>query len=142
VNSVSTAPSSAPATPEPSRWTPARLTIVALVANAVLYIFLILVMTLVDKDKLLIPLPIIVVGDLVLAAVLFRAPRRWAFVLAAAFLLIMMLGTLPHDLPQVTHPAGIDRFIFGVLALIVPPVGIVASIQSARTDRRFRDQVD
>lgn len=127
----------------PQRATPARpdvpreVTLIAvLLAQAALFVFLETMVTLVEKNPLIVPVAVLLVGDVVLAGVLLAARARWLPLVVAAFLLLRMLGTVPYDLPAVIHPVSVVKAVFGVLSLIVPLIGLVIGVTHSRTAGR------
>ena len=141
MNSI-TAPFSAP-TPPVSRSlsTPARLLVATLIANAALNIFLEVMVTVAEGKPLIPGILVISAGDLLLAAAVTRVRRPWTFLAAAAFLLVMMAGTVPHDLPEVLHPTEAVRVVFSLLSMLVPASGIVAAVWTLRAGRSATAEV-
>jgi hypothetical protein len=109
--------------------------IATLLTNAGLYIFLEVVVTLVEHGQPIIPVIVLLFGNLVLSGALLATRWRWLPAIAALFMLAGMLGTVPHDLPDVTHPVSAIRFVFGVLGILVPIIAIILGAADALTAR-------
>ncbi|MDQ2741578.1 MAG: hypothetical protein M3Z66_04680, partial [Chloroflexota bacterium] len=93
------------------------------------------VTTYITKEGVEPPVIVVLVADLVLAGLLLRVRQAWLSLVAAAFLLVGMIGAAPHDVPGIVHPDSLGHFLFSVLIFAVPIVGVVAGIQSFRLDR-------
>jgi hypothetical protein len=112
-----------------------KLTVGSLAATGLAFLLLETVIApFVSKEPVEPAVIVVLAIDFVLAGILLRARQTWLSLVAAAFLLIGMIGAAPHDLPAVIHPDNAGHFVFSVLIFALPLVGIVAGIQSFRND--------
>lgn len=101
-----------------SRWR--KLTLGALLTDAVLLLLLVMVILPFISKGPVEPAAIgALVGNVVLAGLVLRVRRSWPPLAASAFLLLGILGALPHDLPAVIQPDDAGHFVFAVLNFAV-----------------------
>jgi len=105
-----------------TRWD--KTTAAALIAVAVLYIFLETVVLSHTHESVEASVLVLLAADLVTGGLIFRLRLWWMPLLGAALLLIGMVAAIPHDLPTVIHPPNDPvHLVFSLLILGLPLIG-------------------
>jgi hypothetical protein len=116
-----------------SRWRSATTGLLALTGLLFLYIE---VRVLQDGEKLIVPVAIILVLDLVIAALLAITRRIWLIWPAMVILLVGAIGDLPHQVDQLAHSPSPEHLVVSVLVSVVQIAGIVAAAGCGLAARR------
>lgn len=112
----------------------------ALTLTAVLFLY-VQVRVVQGGEQLVLPLAIILVLDMVVAALLAITRRVWLGWFALILLVVGAIGDLPHQLAPIVHPPDAEHFIVSLLATATQVVGIaLASMCSLAAARRVRDR--
>lgn len=75
-----------------------------------------------------VPLLVIPVLCLVLAAAIALTKRSWLSWLALALFVVAFVGDAPHQVEALAHPVSAERVIVAIVALVEQPIAIVASL--------------
>ncbi len=112
-----------------------KLTVIALVALAILFIYEFVVIA----GRFDPVLTIHAVVALIIAVIVARG-WRWGPLLGAAWIVVIFLMSLPFIIEDLSNPAALHPFLWQIVTFIVALVGIIAGIAATVQDRRGGDR--
>ena len=112
-----------------------KLTVIALVALAILFIYEFVVIA----GRFDPVLTIFAVVALIIAVIVARG-WRWGLLLGAAWIVVVFLMSLPFIIEDLSNPAALHPFLWQIVTFIVALVGIIAGIVATVQDRRGGDR--
>ncbi len=113
----------------------ARAAVALLFANAAVLAYVV-VRSAQDGDQIARPVPVIMALSALFGIALAATGRRVVCGVAAGLLVVGFAGSVPHDLDNLLNGPGLERHIFGAVALVV---SLAAAIVAIIATWRFRD---
>lgn len=111
-------------------------TVVALLAlTALLFVYLEVRLSQ-EGEPLIVPIAVILVLDLLLAAAMAFQPRAWLIWPALLLLIVGFLGDVSHQVEAIVRPGSGEHVVFAIVATVVQVAAIIASVGCAFAGRR------
>ncbi|MGI9148047.1 MAG: hypothetical protein ACR2IK_16090 [Chloroflexota bacterium] len=121
------------------RWWRAVVALLTLTAFLFLYLEVRLSQ---EGEPLIVPIAVILVLNVLVAAAMVVQPRAWLIWPALLLLIVGFLGDVSHQVEAIVQPDGVEHVAFAIVATVVQVAAIIAAAGCAFAGQRHPHAVE